>query len=64
MDFIVKLPKFKNLITGIEYNSILTVVERITKYGYFILFRESIDAPKTAHIVIRIIMANYKLPQE
>jgi hypothetical protein len=38
MDFIVKLSKFKNSVTGIEYNSILIIVKRIIKYGYFILF--------------------------
>jgi hypothetical protein len=64
MDFIVKLPKSKDPVTGIEYDSILTVVERITKYGYFIPFREGTDAPKTAHTVIRMIVANHGLPQE
>jgi hypothetical protein len=64
MDFIVKLPKSKDPVTRIEYDSILTVVERITKYRYFISFRESTDTPKTAHIVIRMIVANHGLPQE
>jgi DNA mismatch repair ATPase MutS len=61
MDFIVKLSKSKDPMTGIEYDSILTVVKQIIKYGYFIPFRESINAPKTAHIVIRIIIANHGL---
>jgi hypothetical protein len=64
MNFIVKLLKSKNPAIGIKYNSILTVIKQITKYKYFILFRESTDAPKTAHIVIRIIVANHRLPQE
>jgi hypothetical protein len=51
-------------VTGIKYDSILTIVEQITKYEYFILFRESIDAPKTAHTVIRIIVANHRLLQK
>jgi hypothetical protein len=64
MDFIVKLPKSKDPTTGIEYDSILTVVERMTKYGYFIPFRESTDAPRTAHTVIRTVVANHGLPKE
>jgi hypothetical protein len=64
MDFIMKLSKSKNPVTGIEYDLILTVVKQITKYEYFILFRESINAPKTTHIIIRLIIANYKLSQK
>jgi hypothetical protein len=60
----VKLSKFKDPVTGIEYNSILTIVKQITKYRYFILFWKSTDASKTAYIVIRIIVANYGLSQE
>jgi hypothetical protein len=64
MDFIVKLPKSKDLVTGIEYDLILIVIKQIIKYRYFILFRESTDVPKTAHTVIRMIVANHRLPQE
>ena len=35
MDFIVKLPLFKDTITDIKYNSILVVVDRLTKYAHF-----------------------------
>jgi hypothetical protein len=31
MDFITKLLASKDLITGVEYNSILTIVDRLTK---------------------------------
>ena len=36
LDFIVKLPLSKDLMIGTEYNSILVITERLTKYGYFI----------------------------
>ena len=44
MDFIVKLPKSKDPTTGIAYNSILVIVDKLTKYAHFVLFKESYDA--------------------
>ena len=44
MDFIVKLLESEDPATGTKYDSILVVVDRLTKYVYFILFREAIDA--------------------
>ena len=38
LDFIVKLLLSKDLIIGIEYDLILVIIERLTKYGYFILY--------------------------
>ena len=37
MDFIIKLPLSKDTITDMKYNSILVVVDRLTKYAHFIL---------------------------
>ena len=36
LDFIVKLPLSKDPMIGTEYDSILVIIERLTKYGYFI----------------------------
>ena len=38
LDFIVKLPLSKDPMIGTEYDSILVITERLTKYGYFILY--------------------------
>jgi hypothetical protein len=40
MDFITKLLASKDLVTGVEYNSILTIVDRLTKWSYFLPYRE------------------------
>ena len=48
MDFIAKLPKSKDPTEGTEYDFILTVVDRLTKCGIFISFKEGTDAPETA----------------
>ena len=40
MDFITKLLPSKDLVTGIEYDSILIIVDRLTKWTYFLLYKE------------------------
>ena len=37
----MKLPKSENHITGILYNSILVVVDKLIKYLYLILYKEA-----------------------
>jgi len=49
LDFIVKLPLSKDLLTGVEYDSILVITERLTKYGYFIPYLEASDAKALAY---------------
>ena len=36
MDFIVKLLELEELMTKVVYNSILVIVDRLTKFAYFI----------------------------
>ena len=44
MDWIVKLPKSKELVTNVEYDLILVIVCRLTKYAYFLLYKEASTA--------------------
>ena len=64
MDFIVKLPESKDPATGTKYDSILVVVDRLTKYAYFIPFREATDATQLAYVFLRMVAANHHLPEE
>jgi hypothetical protein len=61
MNFIIKLLKSRNLTIKVKYNLILTVIERMTKYKYFILYNEVMTALKLVHLVIYNIITNYKL---
>jgi RNase H-like domain found in reverse transcriptase/Reverse transcriptase (RNA-dependent DNA polymerase)/Integrase zinc binding domain/Chromo (CHRromatin Organisation MOdifier) domain/Aspartyl protease len=63
-DFIVKLPKSKEPLTGTEYDSILVGTERLTKYGYFIPWKEEATAEDLAYVFTRNIVANHGLPDE
>ena len=41
MDFITKLLLSKDLVTRVKYDSILTMVDRLTKWSYFLPYKES-----------------------
>jgi transposase InsO family protein len=57
MDFIVKLPKSQNPISEKEYNSILTITDRLTKEAKFALINKATDAPGTAYLVVQNMVA-------
>jgi hypothetical protein len=41
LDFVVKLPGSVEPLTGVIYDSILVITERLTKYGYFVPYKEA-----------------------
>ncbi len=61
MNFIVKLSKSKNPINNINYNNILVIIKRFTKYNKFILINEFHLIKDLANIVVRKIINNYRL---
>ncbi|KFY86131.1 hypothetical protein V498_07592 [Pseudogymnoascus sp. VKM F-4517 (FW-2822)] len=64
LDFIVKLPLSKDPLTGIEYDSILVITERLTKYGKFVPYLEASDAEALAYTFLRVILADHGMPEE
>jgi hypothetical protein len=64
MDFIVKLPKSRNPISGKEYNSILIIIDQLTKEAKFALINKATDAPNTAYLVIREVVTTEGLSNE
>ena len=53
MDFITKPPTLKDSATGTKYDSILTVVDRLTKWSYFLPYKESWSAEQLADVIYR-----------
>jgi hypothetical protein len=43
-DFIVKLPKSKERLTGTCYDTILVINDRLTKMAYFVPYKGASDA--------------------
>jgi hypothetical protein len=60
LDFITKLSLSKKLITGVIYNFIIIVTDRLTKYAYFIPYFKSFSAKDLAYMFYKYVMANYR----
>jgi hypothetical protein len=59
LDFIIKLSLSKELMTGVIYNFIIVVTDRLTKYAYFISYFKSFSAEDLAYIFHKYVMANH-----
>jgi hypothetical protein len=64
LDFIVKLPFLREPLTKVLFDSILVVVCRLSKYVYFILYKEASIAEELAYTFLRIIVSNYGMLYE
>jgi hypothetical protein len=62
LDFVTKLPLSKKPITGIIYNSIIIITNRLTKYAYFILYLKNFLAEDLVYIFYKHIIANHGFP--
>jgi hypothetical protein len=49
LDFIIKLLLLRDLITGVEYDFILVIMDRLTKYTYIILYLKANTAEDLAY---------------
>ena len=56
-DFIVKLLKLKDPVTKQLYNVILVIIDRLTKWGYFIACTEEILAEDVAQIYVKEVFS-------
>ena len=59
-DFIVKLLKLKDPITRQEYNSIFIIIDKFTKWGYFIAYIKEILAKDIAQVYIKEVFLKYR----
>jgi hypothetical protein len=52
------------LIIKVVFDSILVVIDRFTKYEYFILYKESLLVEKLAYTFNKYIIENYGILKE
>ena len=57
----MKLPKLKDPITKQEYNSIFIIVDKFTKWGYFITYIEEILVKDIAQVYIKEVFLKYRV---
>ena len=60
-DFIVKLLKLEDPITGQIYNAILVIVDKLIKQRYFIIYIEEISIKDIARIYIKEVFIRYRV---
>ena len=61
MDFITKLPKSKDPVTGITYNLIMVIVDRFTKYLIVVLFKETHTAEQLGHFLLDRLVRDHRV---
>ncbi len=64
MNFITKLLLSKDLAWEVKFDSILTIVNWLTKYTMFIPFRETATAPVLTYTILRELVSNHELSKE
>ena len=52
-DFITKLSKSKDPVTEQEHNAVLVIIDRLTKWGYFIAYTEEISVENITQIYVK-----------
>ena len=51
-------------MTNAKYDSILVITEKLTKYGYFIPYKESSTTQELAYAFIRVVASQHGLPKQ
>ena len=64
LDFIVKLSASKEVITGVVYDSVLVVTDRLTKYAHFISYKKDSTAEELAYAFNKNVIANHGILKE
>jgi hypothetical protein len=64
LDFITDLPKSKEPVSGRQYDAILVIVDRLTKYSYFLPYLKTGTAEDLAYVFLRNIAAQHGMPKE
>ena len=57
----MKLPKSKDPIIGQEYNSIFIIVDKFTKWGYFIAYIEEILVEDIVQVYVKEVFLKYRV---
>jgi hypothetical protein len=64
LDFIIKLPPSVKPIIKVVFDSILVIIDRFTKYGYFIPYKESLLTEELAYAFNKHIIGNYEISKK
>ena len=54
------MPKLKDPITGQEYDTVLVIIDKLTKWEYFIACTEEISAKDVTQIYVKEVFLQHK----
>ena len=63
MDFIVKLLKSEDSITNTKYNSILVVVDKLTKYTHLISYNKKFIIKQTIWVILDKVIRYHRISE-
>ena len=63
MDFVVKLPKSKDPVTGDTFDSIMVIVDKLTKYAIMIPYKETHKAYQLGFILLDRLIRDHGIPE-
>lgn len=63
IDFITQLPRSKDSATRKNYDSIMVIVDRLTKYAHFLPVESTATAAQIAMVLLRVVTANHGMPR-
>jgi len=52
--------KSKDSVTGQEHNAILVIIDKLTKWGYFIAYIEEISVENVTQIYVKKVFSQYR----
>ena len=64
IDFITKLLKSENSITKNIFDSILVVVDKLTKYTILILYKETYNTEQLEFLLLNYLIKNYNISKD
>ncbi len=64
MNFITKLLTSKDSAWGVKFNSILTIVDRLTKYTMFISFKKTATTSVLTYTILQELINNHELSKK
>ena len=63
MDFITRLPPSIEAYIGVSYDTILVIVDRLTKYTHFIPCKATLIAKQLGFLVLDRLIRYYGIPK-
>jgi transposase InsO family protein len=64
MDFVGVLPRLMKETQGKDYDMIMVMIDKLTKYAYFELTTTNVTVPETVKIFMEKIIAQYGQPEK